>query len=412
MPQDTRSEDLLATLLETAEDAILTLALDGTIQNWSRGAEHLYGYAAAEMMGEPLARLLPLCEAAAHETLLQGAGRGKVPNSETTQRLHKNGSKVCVIVKRVPIRDGRGEITGILEIGRGQSRSSSSTGDDTPGETQLRMLVEQMPVVLWTTNRRLRITSNWGSGLRFSKIRPGELVGQTVYEYLKCQDPQAIPIAQHCAALRGVSSHFEYKQKNRVLDIHLEPLRGASGEIIGCIGVGLDITERKKSDEQIRYRATHDALTGLANYREFVDTLEQEVRRADRSRRSFALLLLDLDELKRINDRLGHLAGNRALKQLAAVMKQHCRSTDLAARFGGDEFALLLIDAEPGMAEQIADRIERRVRNDGIEPVISVSIGTAVYPENGRTGQELLDAADQRLYRRKRALTSRSMTAS
>jgi diguanylate cyclase (GGDEF)-like protein/PAS domain S-box-containing protein len=412
MAQDTRSEDLLATLLETAEDAILTLALDGTIQNWSRGAEHLYGHAAAEIVGEPLARLLPLCEAAAHETLLDGAVRGKVPSSETTQRLHKNGSKVCVIVKRVPIRGGRGEITGILEIGRGQNRSSSSERGDTPGETQLRMLVEQMPVVLWTTDRHLRITSNWGSGLRFSKIRPGELVGQTVHEYLKCQDPQEIPIAQHCEALRGASSHFEYKQKNRVLDIHLEPLRGALGEIMGCIGVGLDITERKKSEEQIRYQATHDALTGLANYRAFVDTLEQEVRRADRNRRSFALLLLDLDELKRINDRLGHLAGTRALKRLAAVMKQHCRSTDLAARYGGDEFALVLIDANPGMAEQTADRIERCARNDGIEPKISVSIGISRYPEDGRTAQELLEAADQQLYRRKRALANRSMTAS
>jgi diguanylate cyclase (GGDEF)-like protein len=160
------------------------------------------------------------------------------------------------------------------------------------------------------------------------------------------------------------------------------------------------------------HHGKHDALTGLSNYREFVDTLECEVRRADRSRHSFAVLLLDLDELKHINDRLGHLAGNRALKRLAAVMKQHCRSTDLAGRFGGDEFALLLIDAEPGRAEQIAARIERCVRNDGIDPAISVSIGTAMYPDDGRTAQELLDAADRELYRRKRALVNRSMTAS
>jgi diguanylate cyclase (GGDEF)-like protein/PAS domain S-box-containing protein len=411
MPEGARSENLLLTLLKTAEDAILTLTLDGRIQDWSRGAERLYGYTATEVVGWSLARILPPYEAAAHEALLAGAVRGEVQSLETTERLHKNGSKVCVRVNRAVIRDARGEITGILEIGRGLS-SSSSNSDNTPGETQLRMLVEQIPVVLWTTDRQLRITSNWGSGLRFSRIRPGELVGRTVHEYMQCQDPEATPIAQHYETLRGASSHFEYKQKNRVLDIHLEPLRGESGEIIGCIGVALDITQRKKSYAQVFYQATHDALTGLANYREFVETLEQEVRRADRSRHSFALLLLDLDDLKRINDRLGHLTGNRALKRLASVMKQHCRSTDLAARYGGDEFALVLIDANPSLAQQIADRIERRVRNDEVEPRISVSIGISVYPEDGRTAQELLEGADRQLYRRKRALTSRSMTAS
>jgi diguanylate cyclase (GGDEF)-like protein/PAS domain S-box-containing protein len=411
MPQSTRPEDVLATLLETTEDALLTFSLEGIIEAWSRGAEQLYGYSAEEMVGGRITCLVPANEIAPHPAMLCGVRQALAHHSETIERLHKNGSRICVFVKRAAIRGPNGKTTGILERGRGLNRAAAPEGTDTPGEAQLRMLIEQMPVVLWTTDRRLRITSNWGSGFVGWKVGPGTLVGKTVFESTGCHDPKASPIAEHYGALRGASARFEYQREGQVLDIHLGPLRGTAGEIIGCIGVGLDITERKKSEEQIRYHASHDALTGLANYREFMDTLEREARRADRSQRSFALLLLDLDELKHINDRLGHLAGNRALQRLAAVMKQHCRSTDLAARYGGDEFCLLLIDADPGMAEHIADRIQRCVGSEQGEPHLSVSIGTSVYPDDGRTSQELLEAADQQLYRRKRNSTNRSVTA-
>src|SRR5208282_2903011 len=102
-----------------------------------------------------------------------------------------------------------------------------------------------------------------------------------------------------------------------------------------------------------------------------------------------ALLLLDLDDLKDINDRLGHLAGNRALKRLARVLKENCRASDLAARFGGDEFAVLLIDSDATMAEQVADRVRICLREQPQLPLLSVSIGVAVYPADACTAQDL-----------------------
>lgn len=408
MPHPPRPEQLLAALLESAEEAILSVALDGTVQNWSRGAERLYGYTAEEIIGQPMARLLPLYEVPAMDALLVSPYHTKLVPRVTTERLHKNGTILCVEVRRTALFDETGMITGILEAAEVMSR----LGGSTPEAAQFRLLMEQMPVMVWTTDQNLRITSNWGTRLEMYPIQQGDLTGKTIFELLKSADRHATPIVQHYEALRGTSSHFEYERENRVLEIHVQPLRSASKEIIGCISVAQDITDRKKSEEQIRYQATHDALTGLANYREFIDTLESEVRRAERTHDSFTILLLDMNDLKKINDRLGHLAGNRALKRLAETMNEQCRSTDLAARYGGDEFAVVLIDADQGMAEQVARRIENSLRKDPEPPTLSVSIGIGVYPDDGRTAEELLEAADQQLYKRKKALRSQSVTAS
>jgi diguanylate cyclase (GGDEF)-like protein len=141
-----------------------------------------------------------------------------------------------------------------------------------------------------------------------------------------------------------------------------------------------------------------------------MDTLERELPRAERGHHLFAVMLLDLDDLKQVNDRLGHLAGNRALKRLAAVMREQCRSTDLVARYGGDEFAVVPIDSDQEMAEHVAERIESFLETDGGEPPISVSIGIAVFPKDGRTAQDLLEIADRGLYRRKKGDPVRKFT--
>jgi len=218
-------------------------------------------------------------------------------------------------------------------------------------------------------------------------------VGQTIYRYLRCHEDKELPVKQHFLALRGVSSRLEYSSRNRIYDLSIGPYRDAAGAILGCIGMALDITERKKTEDEMRFRASHDGLTGLANYREFFESLEQEVRRADRTRHSFALLLLDLDYLKSINDRLGHLAGNRALNRLARVMKEHCRGTGIAARYGGDEFAILLLDADGCRAQNVADRISSCLRQQTDSPALPVSIGFSVYPSDGHSAPKLLEAA-------------------
>lgn len=401
-------EGVLAALLDSVEDAILSLSLDGTIEIWSPGAERLYGYTAREMTGQPLSRLLPLYEWQMMETLLSQAVHNACPSGELGERLHKNGSRILLSTRRNLIHSENGEVVGILETAH---RLDSHEALLLPQEATLPLVMEQVPGLLWTADRNLRIISNWGAGFRFTKIRSGSLVGKNLYEFLGSADRHATPLAEHCDALRGLSFLFEYPWKNCALEIRVGPLRSASGEIIGCLSTALDITGRKKTEEQALHLARHDALTGLANYREFMDRLEREVLRAERSQRSFTLLLLDLDDLKRINDLQGHLAGNRALRRLATVLSEHCRSTNLAARYGGDEFAVVLIDSDRGIAQNVAQRIEDRLRNDQEKPPLSVSIGIGVYPDDGRSPEELIEAADQRLYHRKKSSAPRAASA-
>jgi diguanylate cyclase (GGDEF)-like protein len=163
--------------------------------------------------------------------------------------------------------------------------------------------------------------------------------------------------------------------------------------------------------DQVRHLAASDSLTGLANYRRFADAMQAEFRRSQRTGRSFAILMLDLDGLKRINDTMGHDVGSRAICRTADVLRLHCRSVDTASRFGGDEFALVLPETDYSAATRVAQRIRERLAADPEQPALSVSIGVAVYPRHGHSLESLQRAADQELYSMKRSLRRKRKAA-
>jgi diguanylate cyclase (GGDEF)-like protein len=171
---------------------------------------------------------------------------------------------------------------------------------------------------------------------------------------------------------------------------------------ITSLALAAETTEHKRAEEHVRQLAVSDPLTGLANYRRLLSALELEIKRYGRTDRSFAILLLDLDDLKKINDNHGHVVGSRALCRLAEILRAYCRELDTPARYGGDEFAVVLPETNARGAEQIAARIRERVAKDEEIPPISVSVGIAVFPENGKTIETLLSRADRSLYDMKR----------
>jgi len=170
------------------------------------------------------------------------------------------------------------------------------------------------------------------------------------------------------------------------------------GELEAYEVIAEDVTRQRELEDNLRRQAASDSLTGLANYRHLVDVLDGEIKRSQRTNREFALLFFDMDGLKLINDRYGHMIGGQALCRLADVLSSCCRDIDTPARFGGDEFAVVLPETNARKARQVAKRICASVANDSNGPKLSVSVGVAVYPQDGDTIEDLLREADSALY--------------
>ena len=186
------------------------------------------------------------------------------------------------------------------------------------------------------------------------------------------------------------------------------PARDPQGNIAGVVTVVEDITERKEAADRLSHLAFHDALTGLANRAQLNDRLTQALARAAQEGRSFAVLALDLDQFKIVNDTLGHDAGDLLLSEIANRLRSAVRSTDTVARVGGDEMVVIQTDIEqPDGATELSRRLTERLAEPfdiaGRRVTIGVSVGIALYPAGGTTGVTLLQNADAALYKAKKS---------
>ena len=218
---------------------------------------------------------------------------------------------------------------------------------------------------------------------------------------------------RNAIAISPVPSDTELKLKDgRTIAVHHQPMPDG-----GWVATHDDITERRRAEEALRLAngqleqlALHDPLTGLANRRKFVERFAYEIARADRFRTPPSLLMIDVDHFKAINDQHGHLAGDACLKSLAALLAQSMRSVDLAARFGGEEFVVLLPETPEAQALVAAERMRSKVQAQPIgiggdaPPVpITISVGVASAAGPAPTLDEMLARADAAVYRAKHA---------
>jgi diguanylate cyclase (GGDEF)-like protein len=214
----------------------------------------------------------------------------------------------------------------------------------------------------------------------------------------------------YAATWLNVAAQLSAAQSARLLDAPFVFAQALM--VLGyTVALGGALLDNARLFEQVHHLAVSDPLTGLANYRRLLDVLENETERTDRSGRPFSVLLLDLDGLKIINDSYGHLVGSRAICRLADILRIHCRAVDTAARYGGDEFALVLPESEEDEAHRVANRIREVMANDDEPPRLSASIGISIYRGDGQRIEKLLSEADQNLYAEKAKREKRAPAA-
>jgi diguanylate cyclase (GGDEF)-like protein len=198
----------------------------------------------------------------------------------------------------------------------------------------------------------------------------------------------------------NVACHIAAAFSRHLLDgpFFLAELSKTAGYVVMLCGALLD---QARLFDQVRVLAVSDPLTGLANYRRLISVMEAELDRSRRTQRPFSVALFDMDGLKAINDQYGHLTGSRAIVRLGKILRNHSRAIDTAARYGGDEFAVVLPEAGRDIATRIVSRIRERMAMETETPALSASAGVAAFPEDGDTPEKLLAAADRALYRMK-----------
>jgi len=234
------------------------------------------------------------------------------------------------------------------------------------------------------------------------QLLPGGLFLVSLFWYRRrlTVEDSSFDRTMYAAVWLNVAAQFAAAQSARIMDAPFVFAQGLM--VLGyTVALGGALLDNARLFERVRHMAVSDPLTGLANYRRLLDVLENETERTDRSGRPFAVLLLDLDGLKLINDSYGHLVGSRAICRVADILRIHCRAIDTAARYGGDEFALVLPESQEDEARRVIDRIRQVMANDDEPPRLSASIGMAVYRGDGERIEKFLSEADQQLYAEK-----------
>ncbi|MGH9179652.1 MAG: PAS domain S-box protein [Acidimicrobiales bacterium] len=405
-----RSEQMFRDLLEAAPDAMVIVDAIGDIVLVNAQVERIFGYAREDLLGQPVELLVPDRFRPGHPE-----HRADYNNEPHTRPMgaglelygrRKDGTEFPVEISLSPLQteDGLLVSSAIRDITeRRRSEQDAS---------HFRAVVESSHDAIVGKDLDGVITS-WNAGAqRLYGYTAEEARGRSTSMLVPAGLEDDLPdILRRVRSGERVDDYetVRIRKDGTQVDVSLtvSPIRDSSGAVVGASTIARDIGARLRYQNQLRFLAEHDPLTGAWNRRRFEREVSEQIGRARRYGEQAAVLIIDLDGFKEINDTYGHRSGDKALKAVAAALKSRLRETDVVARVGGDEFAVLLpyANAEQGatMAADLARVIaECAIEVGGQHLYLSASIGAVHIDRHTSSDESILSEADRAMYREKR----------
>jgi diguanylate cyclase (GGDEF)-like protein/PAS domain S-box-containing protein len=413
----------MRTILDQLGDSLLVFDNDGTIQmaNTAAGAllgmphEHLVGLRSSEQPWSQLrpdGSLIPLAERAV-TSVLHGA-----PSPGEYLLIGADGRRRWVWEQATLLRSGNGVVRGAVAVARETTERHRADEALRSSEERYRRIVETTQDGICQLDELGRIVyANQRLGALLA-YPVEEMLGRAITDFLSADqgDQGGLQLA---ACLGHAANHFEARLARKDgqpvwVDGAVNAIFDSAATHTGMLAMLTDITERKQAEAALLHQAHHDPLTDLPNRTLFQDRLRQAIARADRDCQPLALLLLDLDRFKEVNDTFGHHTGDQLLQTVAGSLHRTLRTSDTVARLGGDEFAVIMNGADAQAAALMADRLGMTLQREqlmvaGHAMPIGVSVGIAMYPTHGDTAELLLQRADVAMYVAKRAGTGHAV---
>jgi diguanylate cyclase (GGDEF)-like protein/PAS domain S-box-containing protein len=407
--QRRRAEEALrrmAAMVSTSTDGIIAVDLNGLLVNWNLGAERMYGYSAQEIIGQHVGKIVPDGKSSELDDLLDRVRRGDAIEQIETVRKRKDGSLVEVSISFSPLTDANGRVVASAAIHRDISTARKAAEALRASEERYRRIVDTAYEGIWVIDGRNVTTFVNPRMAEMLGWTVDEMVGRPLFDFLDA-DAQAGFSERQPDRVKGLSQHTEVRfTRKDGADcwtlLSIRPNLDQAGHYEGALAMVMDITERRRDQKALEYQALHDALTGLPNRLLLADHLSEALISARAAQQQVAVLIVDLDHFKEVNEAFGMEAGDRLLEQVGPRLRAEIRAEDMVARLSGDEFAVLMTNTDATAAtvkaQCLLEALERPFEVEGQHLDVAISIGIAIFPDDGDDANTLLRRADIALF--------------